>query len=331
MVQLKVKQGVETDNYVETEGLDVKKRGWTVMFVPHATGTRRSVLLTRGRLTAVVAILLLCMLGLIRVGYVCFRVHETSNRLTSAERANAAMERQLNSLESRNKELIERIHSLDEQMAELDKLEQRIRELAGLTTETDDSEENGVALGGRGGRTTVVIDGVSVANVDMNDLDAISTRITEHQSRLSALTETLDTERRRLNSVPCIHPTASSEVWMSSSFAWRKDPFTGERRFHSGVDFAGPLGTPILATGDGDVVEAQWRKDLGWFVEIDHGFGYRTRYGHNEKLLVKKGDHVKRGDVIALMGSTGRSTGPHVHYEVIQDGKVQNPTKYFAD
>jgi len=97
------------------------------------------------------------------------------------------------------------------------------------------------------------------------------------------------------------------------------------------VDIAGQLGSPLVATGKGHVVTAKRDVELGWMVELDHGSGIRTRYGHGEKLLVKEGDIVERGQTIALLGNTGKSTGPHVHYEVLVNGKAQNPVKYFLD
>jgi murein DD-endopeptidase MepM/ murein hydrolase activator NlpD len=116
--------------------------------------------------------------------------------------------------------------------------------------------------------------------------------------------------------------------WLSSHYGYRTDPFTGKRAWHSGTDFAGKLGSNIVAVASGVVTWAGDRYGYGNLVEINHGGGYSTRYGHCKKLLVKVGDVVKKGQVIAKMGSTGRSTGPHVHYEVLKAGKSINPEKY---
>jgi len=101
--------------------------------------------------------------------------------------------------------------------------------------------------------------------------------------------------------------------------------------FHPGVDLAGRRGLPIIATADGEIFYAGWERGYGQLVIIKHGFGYITRYGHNEKLLVKTGDQVKRGDRIAILGSTGFSTGPHCHYEVEYKGKQMNPINYILN
>jgi murein DD-endopeptidase MepM/ murein hydrolase activator NlpD len=117
---------------------------------------------------------------------------------------------------------------------------------------------------------------------------------------------------------------------LSSGFGKRIDPFTGKMELHKGIDVAGKEGSDVLATGDGVVIWSEARAGYGNLVEIDHGNGIITRYGHNKALLVKVGDTVRKGQTIALMGSTGRSTGPHVHIEVLRDGKQVNPTEYLS-
>ncbi|WP_281560698.1 M23 family metallopeptidase [Thalassomonas sp. RHCl1] len=119
-----------------------------------------------------------------------------------------------------------------------------------------------------------------------------------------------------------------SKGWLSSYFGMRKDPFSGRPAMHKGVDFAGKEDADIIATASGVVSWAEPRYGYGNLIEINHGAGLKTRYGHNKTLLVKVGDVVSKGQVIARMGSTGRSTGPHVHYEILRNGKQINPIKY---
>ena len=116
--------------------------------------------------------------------------------------------------------------------------------------------------------------------------------------------------------------------WTSSFFGKRADPFTGEPAWHGGMDFAGKQGADVISTGSGVVVWAAKRYGYGQMIEINHGDGYSTRYAHCEELLVEVGDVVDKGQVIAKMGSQGRSTGPHVHYEVLRNGKAVNPQRY---
>ncbi|QPQ54028.1 M23 family metallopeptidase [Allosphingosinicella flava] len=115
---------------------------------------------------------------------------------------------------------------------------------------------------------------------------------------------------------------------LTSKYGVRSDPFQGRAAMHAGVDLAGPLGTPIYATADGYVERSNWVGGYGNLVELNHGKGIQTRYGHLSKALVTPGQRVKRGDLIALMGSTGRSTGSHLHYEVRIDGKAVNPIPF---
>jgi len=124
---------------------------------------------------------------------------------------------------------------------------------------------------------------------------------------------------------PSIWPTQGH---ISSRFGYRASPFGVYREFHPGIDIAAPLGTPVVATGDGRIVFTGWRTDLGNTIIIDHGYDLRTLYGHVAKVAVDVGDRVKKGQVIAYVGSTGRSTGPHVHYEIhLRDTQV-NPAPY---
>ncbi|RMG29509.1 MAG: M23 family metallopeptidase [Gammaproteobacteria bacterium] len=118
--------------------------------------------------------------------------------------------------------------------------------------------------------------------------------------------------------------------WISSGYGRRTDPFTGRPAWHSGVDIAGKYGTEVVAVAAGVVTWAGERAGYGKLVEINHGNGYVTRYGHNSVLLVKKGDRVEKGQAIARMGSTGRSTGPHVHFEVLYHGRTVNPARFLA-
>ncbi|WP_309545404.1 M23 family metallopeptidase [Thalassotalea euphylliae] len=116
--------------------------------------------------------------------------------------------------------------------------------------------------------------------------------------------------------------------WLSSYYGVRKDPFNGRPAMHKGVDFAGKENAPIIATASGIVSWSGERYGYGNLIEIDHGDGYKTRYGHNKTLLVTMGDVVEKGQIIARMGSTGRSTGPHVHYEILRNNAQINPIKY---
>ena len=128
--------------------------------------------------------------------------------------------------------------------------------------------------------------------------------------------------------IPSVQPVQS--LRFTSNFGIRSDPFLGTARMHAGVDIPGPVGTPVYATADGTVDRAERAGGYGNLLELDHGKGIQTRYGHLSKILVAPGAHVTRGQLVALMGSTGRSTGPHLHYEVRIDGHAVNPVPFLT-
>ena len=131
-----------------------------------------------------------------------------------------------------------------------------------------------------------------------------------------------------VTNLPLIAPLQASRS--TSSYGGRRDPFTGRWASHNGIDLTQPAGTPILATGPGTVVFAGWSGGYGWMIEIDHGMGVRTRYAHQQSLLAEKGQKVEVGTKIGLVGSSGRSSGPHLHYEILIDGKAVDPTNFLT-
>lgn len=138
------------------------------------------------------------------------------------------------------------------------------------------------------------------------------------------------TQEVKMENIPAIQPVLNKDLKrMASGYGWRIDPVYHIRRFHSGMDFSAPVGTDIFATGNGVVTFTGWRQGYGETVEVDHGFGYMTRYAHCSKLVARRGQKVKRGDVIAKVGNTGKSTGPHLHYEVHFNGKAIDPRNFY--
>jgi len=133
-----------------------------------------------------------------------------------------------------------------------------------------------------------------------------------------------------LANLPAIQPVLNQDLKrMASGYGWRIDPIYHTRRFHAGMDFTAPMGTDIYSTGNGRVQSAGWEQGYGNCVQINHGYGYLTLYGHMSSIKVRAGQSVKRGDIIGLVGSTGKSTGPHLHYEVHYKGEVMNPQNYY--
>jgi murein DD-endopeptidase MepM/ murein hydrolase activator NlpD len=140
----------------------------------------------------------------------------------------------------------------------------------------------------------------------------------------------IQTQKERASHIPSIMPLSSKQMKrVGSGFGMRLHPIYGDFRMHTGIDLNAPEGVPIYATGNGVVESSEWESGYGYAVVINHGFGYKTRYGHCSKLIARAGQQVVRGQEIAKVGNTGASTGPHVHYEVIIKGQFDNPAKYF--
>jgi murein DD-endopeptidase MepM/ murein hydrolase activator NlpD len=157
---------------------------------------------------------------------------------------------------------------------------------------------------------------------------SLDKQLSSREEQLAVLEEVIMNRQLRSKSKPRGRPITKG--WTSSYFGKRADPFTGKIAMHKGMDFAGKEGSNIVAVANGVVTWAGDRYGYGNLVEINHGNGYTTRYGHNAKLLVKAGDSVEKGQVISKMGSTGRSTGPHVHFEVLKNDRQINPAKFVA-
>lgn len=154
----------------------------------------------------------------------------------------------------------------------------------------------------------------------------LSDQIENREMQLGTLESLL--ANRHLQEEQFIAGRPIARGWMSSRYGYRTDPFTGRRTWHNGLDFAGKNGSDVVSVAAGVVTWAEDRYGYGQLVEINHGNGYKTRYGHNSELKVKLGDVVKKGQIIALMGSSGRSTGPHVHFEVYKNNRPVDPASY---
>ena len=224
------------------------------------------------------------------------------------------------------------INELKSKLVDLNNFEKKIRVIANI-----DKLKKENSLFGVGGsvpddlNTDIAIERKQTSLIrDMHQqVDLLHLASVNQKHDFEIIYHYLDDKRNLLAATPSIRPVASG--WISSGFGYRKSPFTGRREFHKGLDIATHKGEPIVATADGTVVYAGKKGLLGNLVVVEHGYGMVTRYGHIHKFLKKPGDTVKRGDKIALVGSTGRSTGPHVHYEVRLNGIQVNPRKYILN
>lgn len=223
------------------------------------------------------------------------------------------------------------INTLKDRLVELHDFRKQIRIIANI--EFPDKQE---PLFGMGGSIPEDLD-TSTDLKKKNDqlvrgiheqIGQLEVAVVQQEHELEELLEQINKQRNLLARTPTIRPV---DGWVTSRFGYRKSPFTGRRELHKGIDISNRKGTPIVTTADGVVAFAGKKGHYGLTMVIDHGHGLTTRYAHLNKLLKKKGESVKRGDVIAQMGSTGRSTGPHLHYEVRLNGVPVNPSKYILN
>lgn len=217
-----------------------------------------------------------------------------------------------------------RIGKLDAQLLRIDALGKRLTQMAKLDRREFDFDSPAPSGGPEG-------DGPGVS-AQIPDLTAMLTRLEERMelrdAQLAALESVILARRLRAEIHPEGRPVRAG--FISSYFGSRQDPFSGHRAFHRGLDFASQTGAEVVAVATGIVTWAGERSGYGTMVEIAHGNGYVTRYGHNQKNLVTVGQTVTRGEPIALMGSTGRSTGPHVHFEVLRGGRHVDPLTFIG-
>jgi murein DD-endopeptidase MepM/ murein hydrolase activator NlpD len=214
-----------------------------------------------------------------------------------------------------------RLGELQAQTERLDALSMRLAKTTGLTP--NEIPATGV---GQGGAESLLPTRPFSATELGTLIDGLTQKITVQSDRLNVLEGLLVEDSASRRFLPSLPPVDTG--WRSSDYGYRIDPFTGMKAFHEGVDFSALPGTPVVASAAGKVIQADTHPQYGKLIEIDHGNGLVTRYGHNSELLVNKGDLVVRGQAIATVGSTGRSTGSHLHFEVRLNGVAQNPSRF---
>ncbi|MFL5319130.1 MAG: M23 family metallopeptidase [Myxococcaceae bacterium] len=219
---------------------------------------------------------------------------------------------------------LDRVERFDQKLRALTLLSDPQRNLAMGPTATDPNTE----VPSSGDNHFVKLAGVETPKALTGKLDKLSAEATRQEQSLQELQAYFQDQKSLLASIPSVWPARG---WVTSDFGQRLDPYTAERVMHQGLDIAAPHGKEVQAPSDGTVVFAGLEGGYGNVLVIDHGYGIKTRYGHLSQLLVKAGEHVKRGQNVAAIGNTGRSTGPHLHYEVRVNGVPQNPRKFILE
>ena len=217
-----------------------------------------------------------------------------------------------------------RLGQMQAQLLRLDTLGERLGQLSGIKTQ----EVKTIGKFGQGGPLIAPTKPLTPEDLQ-RQLDQLARQLESKSDYLGLIESELMDERVKKNQLPTALPVEAQ--WNASSFGWRIDPFTGEQALHEGIDFVAETGTPVVAAAAGIVITSERHPQYGNLVEIDHGNELITRYAHASRVLVNQGALVKRGQKIAEVGTTGRSTGPHLHFEVRFKGAAQNPNRFLKN
>jgi murein DD-endopeptidase MepM/ murein hydrolase activator NlpD len=219
-----------------------------------------------------------------------------------------------------------KLGDLQARVMRLDGLGERLAKTAGLKPQELPSLPSGEEAPGRGGAESS-LPSRNLSVKEFSDLVAkLARQVDERSDQMSVLEALLVQDSANRKFLPSKYPI--TDGWYSSNFGYRIDPFTGQNSMHEGIDFPAEIGTPIVAAASGKVTIAEWHPQYGKMLEIDHGNGLVSLYAHASQLLVKAGDLVMAGQRVAVVGNTGRSTGPHLHFEVRLNGRAQNPARF---
>ncbi len=312
---------------------------FTVLLVPEGTATVKQFRFPR--ILPVLAVLLLIGSSLLGFGILkdYLSLKAKIPRMALLERENALQAKQL-------VEMANRIDAVTVDMAELNEQEKELKALSGQVGAeemgkfrgmggsdailTDPKENLHKGMGGSDAILTDPKENLRKADLKMvramhQSLDDLESTIEQRKEKYAEFEKFLDEQKMLLASTPSIWPTRG---WLSSRFGYRTSPFTDKKEFHRGIDISARSGSPIISPANGLVVFTGWKRGYGRVIVIKHARGFKTKYAHLRKFLVKKGQHVKKGTRIGLVGNSGRTTGSHLHYEVHLNNVAVNPLRY---
>lgn len=298
----------------------MSNRRFTIMVVPPSTGGVRQYSLPHWIGSAVIGAGAFIVFALIvSVGLAVWGISRSGN-YSGQVAENTALRASLTDMESD-------VSTLRQRLADLEEMEQSVRMVFGFPV-IDPAER---ALGIGGGEMPDADDANNAAGLTFEletEIDRLLRRCAFERENYGEVLNGLVDRKDQLDHTPSIYPTGG---YFSRGFGMKVNPFTGKKRPHRGIDMAGYTGMPIYAPADGRVARRSSQKEMGRMLIIDHGFGVQTLYGHLSKYVVKLNTRVKRGELIAYMGNSGNSTGPHLHYEVRVNGRATNPMNYIYD
>ena len=289
----------------------MNQRYSTIIFVPHARAKFRKLKVSHRLFFSIVSLVTssLCLSTFFSFQY--FTSLSQTHELNKLQHENRE-------LQTANEQFSKSVESLRTQLRTVEDRTRKLAIIAGITTLDETSQ------GGVGGVRNDDMSG----NPYRDDVDKMSFRSHRLDRDLSVLEQKFVAQSQLLSCTPSIAPVRGI---LTDGFGGRSDPFTGEQGTHNAIDISSAVGQPVRAPADGVVVKAEWANGYGNVVYISHGFGFSTRYGHLSGYAIRPGQRVQRGDIIGYVGSTGRSTGPHLHYEVRLNNNPVNPLAYILN
>jgi len=288
------------------------RKFYTIFILPHAHARFRKLHVSRNFVFAITGLVLSVGLAAAWAPHLFFRSRALADHASVVEAENAKLRDDKARYEAS-------LVQMSEHLAAIESVAGKLATAVGLKDLPSEHPAGGAALASLGaGRPEVFGEESAAVGKRMENLDASFERLEQAWGeRLKVLAST-----------PSLAPVSG---FFSDGYGWRRDPIDGSREFHKGVDIVAPSGTPVRAPADGLVTAAGRMAGYGSMIHLAHGFGLGTRYGHLSRVAVTPGQRVKRGDLIGYVGSTGRSTGPHLHYEVFRAGVQVDPRKYLGE
>ena len=296
----------------------------TIIFVPGGTNRVRKINVSRSVIATLFFLAFMIILGISWLMNDYAKIITQIPELNYLKKENRIQKTQIIALSKK-------INQINQDIVKLQKFEHKLR----VMTNLEPSKEQDQLLAVGGSNISTLKPGYQLEEVHKGlihqmhkSLEDLETKTALASISQRQLNDFLKEQKSILACTPSIRPT---DGWLSSGFGYRISPFTNRREFHKGIDIATRIGTPIIAPADGLVVSIGGEGSLGNMIAINHGYNLKTRYGHLSKFRIKKGQYVKRGQIIGEVGNTGRSTGTHLHYEVLLNGVPVNPLRYILD
>ncbi len=292
-----------------------KNEKLTVLLIPNSGAEAKRLSLSHRQIKGAVMAVILMSVLLLLAG---LNIYQARHTLSEARQIKAQHDEQQRQVTDLNNKLLE----MENQRARIEEQQEQIRKLVGSPSSV--SPKTNPSRGNMGGVSRLArpddLPGIST------DISSLQILLNEQEQELKQLLNLAANNADELKSVPNRWPLVGK---VTSTFGWRSSPFgRRSREFHDGIDIAAPLGSKVHAAADGVVIQAGWVSGWGRLVKIRHNGGFVTSYAHNSSLLVKSGEQVRKGTVIAKVGSSGRSTGPHLHFTIEKDGKAVDPMAY---